>query len=163
MANKSRQRVRPDTLPEQRGTSDVLTVLLAEYASRQDEKNIAAQGLLSVLGIAFATIAGLVALIIDHGAPGLWLIAPPLLLTFLVVELHREFSVLYSAVYISMLEKRINRIARGELLQWEHQWTIYHRYIKPRRLLDEHGERKLNLGRILGVILAGALAAFFAL
>ena len=116
-----------------------IQVILAEYSYREGEKNALAASAMNNLTVLIAILAGLLALIYQVGAAQWWLVIPAFILIFIGIETGRQFSVLYSNMYISLLEKRVNEIAGKKLLLWEHLGSSYHNYIG--KLVIRHPSR----------------------
>jgi hypothetical protein len=140
------------------GSKEQIEVILAEYSSREDEKNVVAQGLVNTLTFAIVVLTGLMAFIFEARMTQLWLLVPAVVLIFLGLETQRQFSVLYSNMYIGLLEEKVNRLAGERLLLWEHSTSIYHHYLRRFRIEQSaKGRRMINLGAL--IILLYVLAA----
>lgn len=137
-----------------------IEVILAEYSAREEEKNHTIASLMNTLAVAIAILAGLLALIYQAGRVQLWAVIPALILIFLSMEADRQFSVLYSNIYIGLLEKRVNKIAGKNLLLWEHLGNSYRNYIG--KFVVRHpskNQRLVNIGTFMLIVYV-AVAVF---
>lgn len=125
----SSQQKSSDCAGESLSPKEEIEVILAEYSAREEEKNQTIASLMNALTAAIAIFAGLFAFIYQAGRVQLWVVIPALILIFLSMETDRQFSILYSNIYIGLLEERVNKIAGKNLLMWEHLGTSYRNYI----------------------------------
>jgi hypothetical protein len=143
---RSRTRPQPSSATSPIRPADI-PIILAEYQSRQNEKNAAAGGIGSVISVALALLGATLAWIIYADRTELWLIVPAIILLTISMDSDRQFSVLYHSSYISFLEERINRIAHRSLLQWETRGSSYHTYLQSSVIKNVRtGQRAKNLG-----------------
>ena len=128
-----------------------IEVILAEYSYREEEKNVGATGISNIITVAIAVLAGLLALILEAEASHLLVILPATILVFISMESDREFSVLYQAMYIGLLEERVNQLAGKPLLLWERFGSSYHTIIGKFRV--EHPARHQRVTNLNSLVM----------
>ena len=95
-------------------------MILHEHGVLTEEILAGLTSLQNWLALSIAVFGALVGAIYQTRSFQLFLLVPPVILIFVIIESNREFQILYLAMYVGLLEQRVNKLAGESLLLWEH-------------------------------------------
>jgi hypothetical protein len=96
-----------------------IDVVVEEYRALQEEKRTAYRSSTQLMGLMLTASAALVAVIAQWDKPLLILVLPPTQLSLIGLMVAASATAVRMSAYLSVVEKRVQRLAGSQLLRWE--------------------------------------------